>query len=471
MDEMLFSSGEVCEMVGGTVSSESSRCRIRGVSIDTRTLTPGSLFVPLKGENHDGHAFVEQAFAGGASAALVSETWNPEAERAHPGRALIRVVDPLSALQGLAFQWRSRFRGRVIAVTGSNGKTTTKDWAGALSGGADSVHTTPGNLNNHIGLPLSLLGLRAHHRIAVLELGVNHPGEMGFLGGLVRPHIAVVTNIGPAHLEGFGTIDTVAREKGVLLEFLGEDSTAILNGDDVRCRAMSGRVRTGTVFFGVDHPADVSASGIEQTGETILFDLMICGRRSGRIALDGPGRFNLYNFLAAAAAARAAGVPEERILERSDRLCRPPDRWQRVRIGKVEVINDAYNANPGSMKAALEAFGATACRGRKHFVCGTMMELGGQASASHGEVGTAAAESGIDRLYAVGEFASEVVRGFLKTAPERRAAAFRTCEEAAKCLREELLTGDAILLKGSRASAMERMIPLLRKERQVNRAL
>lgn len=464
MDETLFTPGEVCEIVGGGMIHESSGDCIKSVSIDTRTITPGSLFVPLKGEHCDGHEFIEEAFAGGASAALVSHTWKPGAERDFTGKALIRVPDPLSALQTLAFQWRNRFRGRVVAVTGSNGKTTTKDWIAMLAGGDSSVYATPGNLNNHIGLPLSLFGLRTHHRIAILELGVNHPGEMGLLGGLVRPHIAVVTNIGPAHLEGFGSVEKVAEEKGRLLEFLEEDFTAVLNGDDDHCRAMEGGPRMRTIFFGVERPAEVCASRVGKTGEGITFELEISGQRIDRVTVEGPGRFNLYNFLAAAAAAQAAGIPVEKILERSGRLSRPPDRWQCFQIKQSVVINDAYNANPGSMKAALEAFGDVACRGRKHFVCGTMLELGEQAPAAHREVGIAAAESGVDLLFAVGDFASEVLQGFLDAAPGRRAEAFRTREEAALQLRREILPGDAVLLKGSRVSAMERMIPLLRKE-------
>lgn len=459
-DDYEFRIDELCHLMDGKKVGLPLSRHVTGFSIDTRTLKQGALFIPLPGRNSDGHEFIADAFAKGASASLCSFKRRPCLE-GNPDFPLILVEEPLRAVQTIALFHRSRFQGPVVAVSGSNGKTTTKDWLAMLLECDGPVHSTEGTRNNHIGLPLTLLGIRPYHQAAVVEIGVSYTGEMNMLANLSRPDVAVLTNVGAAHLEGFGGIKEVALEKGLLLNHLAKGGTAVLNFDDPFCRKMGQAVNSSLISFGTAEDVTLRASGIRYGDTWVRFFLDFRGNRCGEVCLHGPGRFNVYNFLAAASGALAAGGSVDHAISQAGLLSQPPNRWQEMLIRGITLINDAYNANPDSMRASLEAYQRMLSHGKRYFVCGTMMELGEEASNAHRILGIEAAECGVDHLLAVGEFAPLVVRGFRQAAPSLPAAACRTREEAATILNSHLRSGDAVLLKGSRAAEMEKLISLL----------
>ncbi|MDP8218185.1 MAG: UDP-N-acetylmuramoyl-tripeptide--D-alanyl-D-alanine ligase, partial [Candidatus Theseobacter exili] len=462
--DSFFKIGNICLITSGNLINGSVKKIVSGFSIDTRTLNDADIFIPLPGENCDGHVFITKAFEKGAEASFVKSDIEGVFRKCLSDKALIEVQDPLNALQILAERYRSTFSGDVIAVTGSNGKTTTKDWIKHLMGNGASIHATSGTRNNHIGLPLTVLGLRKEHICAVFELGVNHIGEMNVLGNIAKPDIAVITNVGPSHLEGFKTIENISAEKGSLLSFLQGKNIAVLNSDDSCFMSVKAQTAGSVITFGIDRPSFFSASKICQENEKVVFLLSVDGKDKGTIKINGSGKFNVYNFLAAAAAAFAAGESLENIINRSKSLIRPSSRWQCFSYEGIHIIDDAYNANPESMRTALDAFNNMKIDGKKYFVCGSMMELGVGAADAHTELGCEAAEQGMDILIAVGDFSEYVVNGFLKIGSNScKAWACENRKDAASLINETIEPGDGILLKGSRKTAMEKLIPLIQR--------
>lgn len=421
------------------------------VVTDTRQIRPGDLFVALKGERFDGHDYVQRAHALGAAGAVVSRT-------VEGGGAQILVPDTLLALQAYAASWRRDFSLPVVGVTGSSGKTTTKQILAAVFAARGPVLATEGNLNNHIGVPLTLLRLRAEHRTAIIEMGANHGGEIALLAQLAQPDVGIVTQAGDAHLEGFGSRDGVAQAKGEMYSAL-HGGVAVINADDVYAPLWRGLAADASrLSFGFSEAADVRASDLvgvpEQAPEATEFTLQ-APAGSLRVRLPLPGRHNVANALAAAAAGIALGLSLEDIGAGLGRVAPVAGRlaWSRTREG-ARLLDDSYNANPTSLRAALALLAGLP--GERRLVLGDMRELGADAEALHEDAGRAARALGIERLYTLGTLARHAADGF-----GTRALAFEQLEPLVEALREDLGPQVTVLVKGSRGARMERVITLL----------
>lgn len=427
------------------------------VCTDTRTLQPGDLFVALVGENFDGHVFVAEAAAKGACAALVSAP----VETALP---MLRVVDTRLALGQLATAWRTRFSIPVIAVTGSNGKTTTKEMLAAIFGQRGSVLATQGNLNNDIGVPLTLLRLREEHRYAVIEMGANRPGEIAYLSGLARPTVALITNAAAAHLGGFGSLDEIARTKGGIYQGLAETGVGVVNADDVYSSLWHGIVGARRcVTFGMRTAADfhVDADSVKcNVGTQAVSTSFEMHTPFGNVTILLPllGMHNVMNALAASAGAMAAGATLDDIRDGLQSMQAVKGRLQIKRgIQGVRIIDDTYNANPPSFRAAIDVLAETT--GQKVLVLGDMGELGGDAPAFHAQTGAQAQAAGINRVYATGVLSQLAVQSF-----GHGGHYYATHEELIAALIEELPAlgpGTTVLVKGSRFMRMERVVEAL----------
>lgn len=424
---------------------------LSGVSTDTRAIAPGQLFVALRGERFDAHDFLAPAVASGATALLVADETKLPA-----GVSAVVVDDTRLALGRLAAAWRAQFDIPVIAVTGSNGKTTTKEMIAAILKAAfgDAVLATRGNLNNDIGLPLTLLGLNATHRAAVIEMGMNHPGEIAYLAPLGAPTVALVTNAQRAHLEGMGDLDEVAREKGSIFAGLQADGIAVINADDAYAEAWKAMAAPHAVrTFGVDHAADVFGKVRQHGLETALE--VIAPEGEAAIRLSIPGRHNARNAMAAAAACLAAGLPLSAVLAGLEGFVGVKGRLQR-RAGKngAEILDDTYNANPDSVRAGIDVLAATI--GRKLLVLGDMGEIGEASGQYHDEIGGYAKSQGIDRLYALGDAAQQAVRNFGEGARH-----YCNVDKLVAAVDKELGPETTVLVKGSRFMKMERVADAL----------
>ena len=421
---------------------------LQGVSTDTRRLQPGNLYIALRGERFDGHDFVAAAAERGAAAVMIDQ----DCDTTLP---VLRVDNTRTAMGRLAACWRSRFDIPLVAVTGSNGKTTVKEMLASIFSRRGEVLATQGNLNNDIGVPLTLFRLDARHDSAVIEMGANHAGEIDYLAGLATPGVGVVTNAGPAHLEGFGSLEGVARAKGELFARLAPEATAIINADDPfsslwremasHCRRMS---------FGIDQEADVRGRSIH-LGETTRYSTLIPGERAFSISLPLPGRHNVMNALAATAAALAAGFSMEEVMH-GLMLLRPVQGRLQARAGRhgSRVIDDTYNANPESLQAAIDVLAAF--EGRRVLVLGDMAELGEKAPQLHWQAGRRAHEQGIDALYTLGELAQQAAAAF-----GRKAHSLADHDGLIRALEEELSDSTTILVKGSRTMQMEKVVSAL----------
>ncbi|WP_028994335.1 UDP-N-acetylmuramoyl-tripeptide--D-alanyl-D-alanine ligase [Azonexus hydrophilus] len=440
---------QVAAAVGGRLLGADRR--IAGVSTDTRAVAPGQLFIALRGERFDAHDFLETAVTAGAAALLVAD-----AARVPAGASAVLVDDTRLALGRLAAAWRSQFSLPVIAVTGSNGKTTTKEMIAAVLKAAfgDAVLATRGNFNNDIGLPLTLLGLDATHRAAVIEMGMNHPGEIGYLTRIGAPTVALVTNAQRAHLEGMGGLDEVAREKGTIFAGLPADGVAVINADDAYAGFWREQVGEQPVHsFGIDQPADVRASVRQHGLETAV--TLNAAEGEVKFTLAIPGRHNACNALAAAAACLAAGLPLSAVAEGLAAFAGVKGRLQ-LRQGRngAQILDDTYNANPDSVRAGIDVLAATI--GRKVLVLGDMGEIGEASGQYHDEIGGYAKSQGIDRLFALGDASQQAVRNFGDGARH-----FCNVDKLIGAVDKELGPDTTVLVKGSRFMKMERVADAL----------
>jgi UDP-N-acetylmuramoyl-tripeptide--D-alanyl-D-alanine ligase len=445
---------ELVAIAGGTLLTRSGR-PIRGGAVDSRAVEPGNLFVALPGERTDGHAFVGAAIAAGAAGVLVARPPTPD-DLARGDATIVLVDDPLRALQAVASAWRARFDPLVVGITGSIAKTSTKEAVAAVLGAAMPTLRNEGNLNNEIGLPLTVLRLRAEHRAAVLEMGMYVGGEIADLARIGRPEIGVVTAVQPVHLSRIGTIEAVERAKGELVEALPADGVAILNADDERVRRMASRTAARTMTYGFADDADVRAEQVVSRGvDGMAFDLVTPdGRRP--IVIPTLGRLAVHNALAGAAAGIAAGVPLDRIATALGSGWSAPHRGQLIRAGAVTIVDDSYNASPGSVLAALELLGGMP--GRKIAVLGEMLELGDEHEAGHEQVGAAAAVI-VDRLVVVGEGASGIAAGARDAGLSAdRLVLVTHRDEALDDLRADLRPGDVVLVKASRGIELDLLV-------------
>jgi UDP-N-acetylmuramoyl-tripeptide--D-alanyl-D-alanine ligase len=441
---------EAARVVGGELIGEDRPFGC--VSTDSRTLKPGALFVALRGPNFDGTAFVQAAAAQGAIGALV--------ERAIPGALpQVRVPDTLRALQELAKSWRADFTLPVIAVAGSNGKTTAKEMTAAILARMGLCMATHGNLNNHIGVPVTLMRLEPSHRSAVIEMGANAIGDVAALMRIALPTVGLITNAGAEHLEGFGNLDGVAQGEGETVSCLAPEGTAIINADDAYAgywRGISGAQRI--VTFGVHPGADFSAKNVFQgieRGEFATRFTLICPLGERAIMLKAGGAHNIGNALAAAAAASAAGASLDDIALGLADFRAVAGRLQ-LKAGTRGswIIDDSYNANPSSVRAALEVMRSLS--GATWLVLGDMAELGDVSHDSHAHIGSYARECGIKRLFAMGPLSSRAVETFGSGGEW-----FADADSLTRRLQAELSPGVTLLIKGSRINRLERVVQAL----------
>jgi UDP-N-acetylmuramoyl-tripeptide--D-alanyl-D-alanine ligase len=430
------------QQVAGVLAQDAPRAGIRGWSVDTRTLEPGDLFFALRGPHHDGHDFLDQAFRKGAAAVVVSSA---------DGHApTLRVPDTLAALEQVAAWARDQWGGRVIGVTGSAGKTTTKEIIAELLAVEMQVGKSIGNLNNHVGLPLSILRLPAEARAAVLEIGMNHPGEIRRLASIARPEVGVVTNVGFAHAEFFESVDEVALAKRELIEALPAEGVAVLNADDPRV-ARFREIHAGpAISFGTSPEAEVRPAEVEYTPAGVRFRL---GRTDFECSLAG--RHGLLNVLAGIAVARVFGIAPERLREAVRSLEPGKMRGERFTHAGITILNDCYNSNPEAVRAMLDVLRGTPAR-RRVAVLGEMLELGRWTEPLHRDVGNYAVACGVDVLVgirgAAGRMVDQAVRSGL---PAVAAFFFDDPAAAGEFLRTLLAEGDAVLFKGSRGTHVE----------------
>ncbi|MCK4659235.1 MAG: UDP-N-acetylmuramoyl-tripeptide--D-alanyl-D-alanine ligase [Phycisphaerae bacterium] len=445
---------EIVKAVGGRMLEPCESFGVAGLSTDTRTLKPGEMFVALAGENFDGHDFVAESFRKGARVALVS---NPAASGArlsapHHG-PLIVVNDTRTALGRLAAYYRKLLPAKVIAVTGSNGKTTTKEMIDHVLGthlpGRGAVHS----FNNDIGVPLTLLSAEPADRYLVVEIGSSAPGEVAHLADMVSPDIGVVTSIGHAHLEGFGSIDGVACEKLSLLDHVSPGGLGLVNLDDlqrVKHGPLPGDLRI--ITYGTDSQADIRVTGVQPGLDGVSFWINDCNE----VRLPVPGVHNARNAAAAFGVARRMQLEPGQIVEALGAVRLPNMRLNVRRFGGLTLIEDCYNANPTSMAAAIEVL-QTVERGRRVLVAGEMRELGTHSHALHEQIGILAGRSGIEFVVSVGHKAKPIIAGARSVNPAVTTCVWETTGQACAELPPMLAPGDTVLIKGSRAMGLERL--------------
>ncbi|MCZ6654486.1 MAG: UDP-N-acetylmuramoyl-tripeptide--D-alanyl-D-alanine ligase [Planctomycetota bacterium] len=445
---------EILTAINGRPLSEITPGTVTGVSIDSRTVAAGEIFFAIKGQRFDGHDYVGEALEKGACWAVVSsaERFADAALRA----PVISVDDTVAALGRLGAYYRRQIPADVIAVTGSNGKTTTKAMIGHVLSAQKRGCSALKSYNNHIGVPLTLLSSEADDEFLVVEVGTNHAGEIGQLASLIAPDIGVITSVGAVHLEGLKSIDGVIAEKLSLLDRIRRGGLAVVNIDQPRVRD---RLRSSSGFTvvstGTDPHADLRIEQVVSDGASISFSI------NGRFAVTMPipGRHNAGNALAAYAVARRLGMSSEDIIRRLATFKLPEMRLQMQRRGNITVINDCYNANPASMQAAMDTIGSMDTPGRRVAIVGDMRELGEHAREHHQELGRLIARSNIDVLLTVGRFADVVCESARRAGSDRLVLhASRSVDDLSSRIGTLLKPTDTVLLKGSRALRLERLI-------------
>jgi UDP-N-acetylmuramoyl-tripeptide--D-alanyl-D-alanine ligase len=459
---------DLVRVSGGRLVRRSER-PIHGAAVDSRLVAPGELFAALSGERTDGHRFLAAAVAAGAAALLVARPIDTASVDSLGDVTIVQVPDVLSALGSIAAAWRNRFDPLVVGVTGSIAKTSTKEAIATVLSSELRTLRNEGNQNNEIGLPLTLLRLGPEHRAAVLEMGMYAGGEIADLARIARPRIGVVTAVQGVHLSRMGSLAAIGRAKAELVEALPSDGVAVLNHDDRRVRRMAERTAARVLSYGLAGDADVGAAGIESAGLAgMRFTLRLPpapgGRPTGLAAIiPGLGRLSVHNALAGAAVGYAAGLSGPTIVRALARGWSAPHRGEVHRIGRVTVIDDAYNASPASVTAALDLLAGLP--GRRVAVLGEMLELGKGAAAGHREVGVAAAATS-DLLVVVGRAAHGIATGAREAGldPSRIVEA-RDRDAALDVLRQRLRDGDVVLVKASRGVELDRLVADLRADR------
>lgn len=424
---------------------------ITGIVHDTRSFSPGSLYVAIRGSRFDGHDFLDKARAEGACGAVVSRSKCPQSGQSLP---LLVAEDTLLALQAMAAGYRAKLGIPIIGVTGSTGKTTVKEMMAGMLAAAMPTARSKGNWNNEIGLPLSLLSIDEHTRVGVFELGISHPGEMAPLCRMAQPTWGVVTAIGPVHLEFFGGEDDIAREKGEMLRSLPADGTAVLSVDDPRFGLLRLMAPGRVITVSLQREADYQLLAAERGGLCSILERTSGEKVSLRMPL--PGNHVIHNALLALAVARGFGVSWQAIEGALDRYMPPPMRWEVREINGVTTINDAYNSNPMGLRAAIRAFRDMPVKGRKWLVLGDMLELGPAAGEVHREIGASLATDPWAGLFAVGDLAGVLANGACAQGmPGDRIHRCGSARQAGAELAGAVNAGDAVLFKASRGMKLE----------------
>jgi len=454
-----LSADELVRLTGGRLLARSER-PVRGGAVDSRLVEPGNVFVALPGERTDGHRFLPDAAARGAAALLVTRP--PEDLAALGDVTVIRVADALAALHAVATGWRTRFDPLVVGVTGSIAKTSAKEAIATVLGTRLRTLKNEGNQNNEIGLPLTVLQLGPEDEAAVLEMGMYVGGEIADLARIGRPSIGVVTAVQAVHLSRIGSLRAIERAKGELLEALPPSGTGILNADDPIVRGMAGRTVARTASYGFAEDADVRAEEVESAGLAgMRFVLRAAGERRP-VTIPTLGRLAVHNGLAAAAVGIAAGFDLDAIVEGLAQGWSAPHRGQVVRAGGVTIVDDSYNASPGSVRAALDLLGGLP--GRRVAVLGEMLELGDGHIAGHLDVGEAAAGV-VDLLVVVGDEALAIADGARDAGLDpAKVLLVHDRDAALDALRPRLRDGDVVLVKASRGIALDLLVDALRAE-------
>lgn len=456
----MFTLAEIVTATGGRIIGPATG-EISGVSTDSRTIVPGELFVPLRGEHYNGHAFISEVAGKGITTLLVNESWLKE-HVAPDTVTCITVKNTLRALGDLAAVWRQRFDIASIAVTGSNGKTTVKEMLASILELTEPGLKTSGNLNNLIGLPQMLFQLRPEHRWAVLEMGMSEPGEIDRLAEIARPHIGIVLNALPAHLQSMGSVEAVAAAKGELLHRIEDGGLAVVNADDPRVASLSQNASARRISFGIDR-GEVRAKEIEVLGPEGQRLLIVTPKGEMSILLGACGRHNAYNALAATAA--LLEKVELSIISTGLEAFKPyKGRFQLEQWNGITIIDDSYNANPASTKAALETLNQIAGDGHRIAVLGDMLELGEHEAEAHRGTGILAGRNA-DRIYLLGSLmTNHAAQGAMQTdMPPECIICCSSHAEIAERLHQSLRQKDMLLIKGSRGMAMERVIEELKK--------
>jgi UDP-N-acetylmuramoyl-tripeptide--D-alanyl-D-alanine ligase len=434
-----------------------------GVSTDTRTIEANNVFVALKGPNFDGHQFISRSFDKGAAAAVVRDLPGPG--RIPKEKIIIQVKDTLTALGELARIWRAQFQLALAAISGSNGKTTAKEMLAGILQLEGPTLKNPGNLNNWIGLPLSLFALDEKTRFAVLEMGMNHPGEIARLCQITDPSVALLTSIGPAHLEGLGSLQAISRAKGELFEALGPDDWAVINEDDPLIKDLGRSCRAQKITFGSHPEADVRGLDIQPDSQGFRFKILYQGQAKD-IRLGMPGSHNVSNALGAGAAALSLGISLETVRQGLGQFTHPPHRLQiKKGLSGIHLIDDSYNANPASMKAALATFQSLKQDTRGGLVLGDMLELGPEGEKLHQEIGEMVGTLGVDYLLTLGPLSEALSqRASQGRRPPKALFHGRNQNEIIGELKILIRKGDWILIKGSHGMGMEKIVAALEEE-------
>ncbi len=474
----LFTVEELREVISAKVLAGEgpswTKQRIRHISLDTRSIRPGDLFLAIKGDRFDGHDFAATALSRGAVGAITHDSFDIGSLTLKPGSKrmmpfILGVRDPLFAYQQLATQHRSRFDIPVVAVTGSNGKTTTKEMVAGVMAHRWKVLKTEGNLNNRIGVPQTLFRLNGRHEGAVIEMGVDNIGQTTRLCEMAQPTIGIITNIGPNHLEFFGSMEGSVQAKAELLDLLPSDGTAVLNADDPYYDYLAARARCCVVSFGFSSKADVRALDVKSDGrDGTIFRLLLPGKvRHIIVHIHVQGGHNVTNALAAGAVGAVLGLPGAVIAQGLSRFRPAAMRSQILVSHGVKIINDCYNANPASMKAAVQLLAQTGSDRKKIAVLGDMLELGPGAVQMHEEVGVFVAHQGIDQLVACGTLGRNLAEGAKRAGLDRtRILEVPDATAAAAAMKTIVKQGDVVLVKASRGMKLEQVAHALQGARR-----
>jgi len=451
---MMFTINEIALATGGRIIGRAAG-EVNAVSTDSRSVAPGQLYVPLRGERFDGHAFIQEVSEKGVTVILAEEQWL-KGHSIPDSLSCIAVKSTLRGLGDLAAEWRRRFEIQIIAVTGSNGKTTVKEMLGAILELTGPGLKTAGNLNNLVGLPQMLFQLRPEHRWAVLEMGMSEPGEIDRLAAIAAPRVGIVLNALPAHLQSMGTVEAVAAAKGELLHRINDGGLAVVNADDPRVASLSQNASARRISFGIDR-GEVRAREIKTMGLEGQQFLLVTPRGEATIHLKACGRHNIYNALAATAALLEK-VELPTIAAGLEAFTPYKGRFQIERLGGITLVDDSYNANPASTKAALETLAQIAAVGHRIAVLGDMLELGEHEGEAHLGVGTVAGRN-VDRLYLTGKLMVKYAAegALLADMPAGSIICCTSQTEIAKLLQQTVTEGDVILIKGSRGMTMEKV--------------
>lgn len=461
MAKFQFLMSDIMNITNATVSKFSAVGSFAGVSTDTRDLVEGMLFVALRGEKFDGHNFLEEAAHKGAMGAIVDKRCD-KSKYAHLDMGIFVVEDTLKAYQQLAHAWREKLDIPVVAITGSNGKTTTKDLTAAVLSGKYKVHKTMGNFNNEIGLPKTLLSLTAQDEVAVVEMGMRGLGQIAELAAIAHPNIGVITNVGEAHMELLGSIANIATAKAELIDAIEIDGYAILNADDELVINMANHTKGKVLYYGIQHAADIKAFDIQFTPEGTTRFQAIVGESSGEFHCKTLGMHNVYNCLAAIAVGYAMNLTVDEIQAGLDQLEATPMRFSMHELKSWKIINDTYNASPSSTRASLENLKHLPGN-RKWLVMGDMFELGNMAIEAHQSVADMACQNNIYGLITMGSLTKHTAAraGELNIPISYHA---QSHEDAYEFLNKHLEPHDIVLVKGSHGMHMDKIIELLENE-------